>query len=212
MRPNEYQKEALRTEHGMNKKYPRELNCILGIIGETGECIDIYKKHMFQNHPFDMEHIIKEMGDVCWYLAVLADAVDIPLEQCVISTHFQYKPETEKIIDEIRIQRSLSNFFMLYETVFNLTSKVNEYSSAKRLCKTAEITEHERKELEPTFKKRIDKIIDYIEKALKILLETACMFGYSLEEVCMKNIEKLRARYPEGFDTERSLHRKEGDI
>jgi hypothetical protein len=26
------------------------------------------------------------------------------------------------------------------------------------------------------------------------------------------NIEKLRARYPEGFDAEHSLHRKEGDV
>lgn len=35
---------------------------------------------------------------------------------------------------------------------------------------------------------------------------------WSLEEVMELNIDKLRARYPEGFDVEHSLHRKEGDI
>ncbi len=35
---------------------------------------------------------------------------------------------------------------------------------------------------------------------------------WDLEEVMQMNIDKLRARYPEGFDVEHSLHRKEGDI
>ena len=36
--------------------------------------------------------------------------------------------------------------------------------------------------------------------------------GWSLEEICDLNIEKLKARYPEGFDEDKSLHRCEGDI
>lgn len=36
--------------------------------------------------------------------------------------------------------------------------------------------------------------------------------GWTLEEVMLLNIEKLMARYPEGFEAERSLHRKAGDI
>lgn len=39
---------------------------------------------------------------------------------------------------------------------------------------------------------------------------TAC--GFTLEEVAKANIEKLTARYPEGFEADKSLHRKEGDI
>lgn len=35
---------------------------------------------------------------------------------------------------------------------------------------------------------------------------------WSFEDVMELNIDKLRARYPEGFDVEHSLHRKEGDI
>ena len=36
--------------------------------------------------------------------------------------------------------------------------------------------------------------------------------GHDLDKIFEMNIEKLKARYPEGFDAERSLHRKEGDV
>lgn len=36
--------------------------------------------------------------------------------------------------------------------------------------------------------------------------------GWNLEEICDLNIEKLKTRYPEGFDEDKSLHRCEGDI
>lgn len=35
---------------------------------------------------------------------------------------------------------------------------------------------------------------------------------WDLADVCEENIEKLKARYPEGFEVEKSLHRAEGDI
>lgn len=36
--------------------------------------------------------------------------------------------------------------------------------------------------------------------------------GWELDDVMKMNIEKLEERYPEGFDPERSAHRKEGDV
>lgn len=77
---NEYQKEALRTESGMSQRYPRILNGLMGLNGEAGECIDILKKHIFQGHDLDKEHIAKELGDVAWYLAVSAAAIGYDLE------------------------------------------------------------------------------------------------------------------------------------
>lgn len=41
------------------------------------------------------------------------------------------------------------------------------------------------------------------------LAETATALGCSLEDIMSANIEKLRKRYPEGFDSERSIHRSE---
>ena len=38
------------------------------------------------------------------------------------------------------------------------------------------------------------------------------VIGIGFEEVLQRNVDKLRARYPEGFNREQSLHRSEGDV
>ena len=43
------------------------------------------------------------------------------------------------------------------------------------------------------------------------LAETATAIGYDLETILKANIDKLKARYPEGFTADRSMHRKSGD-
>lgn len=108
---NEYQAEALRTAVGMDQTYPMMLNGVLGLAGESGECVDLMKKHLFQGHPLDKEHLAFELGDVAWYVAV-----------------------------------------------------------------------------------------------------TAWSIGYDLESILRMNVEKLRSRYPDGFDPEKSLHRAAGDV
>lgn len=44
------------------------------------------------------------------------------------------------------------------------------------------------------------------------LAVSADAIGYKLEDILQMNVDKLRARYPEGFDTERSQHRDPNDI
>lgn len=87
------------------------LNASLGLSGEVGEFNDMIKKWIFHNKPLDEVHLQKELGDICWYIALMAES-----------------------------------------------------------------------------------------------------FGWDLEEIMEKNIDKLMARYPEGFDTERANNRKEGDV
>jgi len=74
---NGYQGSALRTA---NKKCLDLNNVGLGITGEAGECADIIKKHMFHGHPLDKEALAKELGDVCWYIAVTAHLIGYELE------------------------------------------------------------------------------------------------------------------------------------
>lgn len=42
--------------------------------------------------------------------------------------------------------------------------------------------------------------------------EYCTAMGWSLDEVMELNIEKLKARFPDGFEIDKSLHRKEGDV
>lgn len=75
---DEYQQEALRTAATTTKE-EFLINGVMGLNGEAGECIDIVKKHIFQKHPLDATKLAKELGDVAWYLAVTAHAIDLPL-------------------------------------------------------------------------------------------------------------------------------------
>jgi len=107
---NEYQELAQRTcnTEGI---FDKLVNGVLGLCGETGECSDLLKKHLYQGHEFDKSSMAKELGDVLWYIA-----------------------------------------------------------------------------------------------------EVVTGLGMTLEEIAAMNIEKLKARYPDGFEAERSLHRQEGDV
>lgn len=44
------------------------------------------------------------------------------------------------------------------------------------------------------------------------LAVSAKAIGYDLETIMQMNVDKLKARYPDGFDTEHSLHRQKDDI
>ena len=78
---NDYQQAALRTAN-TEKLSDKELltNGVLGLSGESGECADLVKKHLFQGHELDSEKLAKELGDVAWYLAVASYARGYSLE------------------------------------------------------------------------------------------------------------------------------------
>ena len=76
---NEYQTKALRTA-GVKEKTQLVLNGVMGLAGESGECVDIMKKHLFQGHALDREKLMDELGDVLWYLAITTDGLGYQLE------------------------------------------------------------------------------------------------------------------------------------
>jgi hypothetical protein len=51
-----------------------------------------------------------------------------------------------------------------------------------------------------------------IGDVLWMIAEYCTVQGWEFDDIMQLNIDKLRARYPEGFDPEHSLHRKEGDV
>lgn len=78
---NEYQQLALRTLNPQLSEKDVLINGVMGLCGESGEVIDIVKKHLAQGHSLDKEKIAKELGDVAWYLAETAYAIGYPLEE-----------------------------------------------------------------------------------------------------------------------------------
>ena len=80
MNINDYQKAAMRTLNPDLDNKDVLINSVMGLCGESGEAIDIVKKWLMQGHDLDRDHLIKELGDVAWYLAEAATALDISLE------------------------------------------------------------------------------------------------------------------------------------
>lgn len=80
---NEYQKKALKTAAG-KKKHNEFFHLVLGLVGETGEIAEKVKKLVRDQNSdtskLDKKDIEKELGDVLWYVATLADFLDIKLD------------------------------------------------------------------------------------------------------------------------------------
>ena len=81
---NEYQKLAMTTLNPELDKKDILINGVMGLCGESGEVIDIVKKHLAQGHELDKEKIIKELGDVAWYMAEIATVLEVDLEEVLI--------------------------------------------------------------------------------------------------------------------------------
>ena len=84
MTGNEYQKLAMTTLNPALSKKDVLINGVMGLCGESGEAIDIVKKHLAQGHALDREALIKELGDIAWYLAETATALDVSLDEVFV--------------------------------------------------------------------------------------------------------------------------------
>ena len=76
---SDYQRMARRTA-GTKQKSDKMEEALFGLAGEVGELCDHYKKFKHQGHDLDYDHMAEEAGDVLWYLAEIADALGLTLE------------------------------------------------------------------------------------------------------------------------------------
>ena len=81
MEANEYQRLAMTTLNPELSRRDVLINSVMGLCGEAGEAIDIVKKWMAHGHELDREHLAKELGDIAWYLAEAATALDLSLDE-----------------------------------------------------------------------------------------------------------------------------------
>lgn len=76
---DEYQKQALTTKHDTFEPLMQKTIWAMGVAGEAGEVVEKWKKVVAykQGKPTkeDLDEIAKELGDVVWYIAVMADSL-----------------------------------------------------------------------------------------------------------------------------------------
>lgn len=82
MNPLEYQQLTARTEKSLEWE-GRLQHALLGITSEAGEIADTIKKCVIYEQPLDRMNIAEEIGDIMWYIALLANACDLDLGVCM---------------------------------------------------------------------------------------------------------------------------------
>ena len=100
---DDYQRAALRTAQA-DVLTPDELllNGVMGLCGEAGECIDLVKKARFQGHELEREKLMKELGDVAWYLAVASWGLGYPLSSVLTANVEKLKARYPDGFDKAR--------------------------------------------------------------------------------------------------------------
>jgi NTP pyrophosphatase (non-canonical NTP hydrolase) len=77
---NEYQADAKRTMAKRQLDFFNLAVAGLGITGEAGEVADYIKKVVSHGHEFDAAKLKAELGDLMWYISMLATLMEVPLE------------------------------------------------------------------------------------------------------------------------------------
>ena len=78
---NAYQQLALRTAPGVEPGGEESLKMgAMGLAGEAGEVVDELKKVFYQGKELNKEVLVAELGDVLWYVAILAQGLGVELE------------------------------------------------------------------------------------------------------------------------------------
>lgn len=180
MEIKDYSMLAMRTSPN---GHDRVLNGCLGLIGESGEVVDIIKKFTFQSGDrpeFPADKMIEECGDVLWYVAELCTGLDIDATSIFINGQFDAVPSYDDTLEHIGIALSSYAAKLAYFNIIHSATEADNKSNLRAIV--AEVS----------------LILMYYCKSTIV----ACM---------EHNIEKLRKRYPDGFDPERSLHRAADD-
>jgi NTP pyrophosphatase (non-canonical NTP hydrolase) len=60
------------------------VNSALGLAGESGEIADFIKKYKFHGKPFDRDYVVKELGDILWYVTWMAQTINSSLEEVML--------------------------------------------------------------------------------------------------------------------------------
>ena len=84
---DEYQKKALTTAGNNYEPLMQRTIWAMGVAGEAGEVIEKWKKIVAYKDgkvsKDDLTELSKELGDVIWYIAVLADSLGISFSEII---------------------------------------------------------------------------------------------------------------------------------
>lgn len=104
---NSYQQQALTTAI-----FPLDRSLeytTLGLASESGELGEAYLRGKISIHGVTVEQVLSELGDVCWYAAAVADAIECPFADIRDDTSLNALPHYGRGFTILMIQSHVSN-------------------------------------------------------------------------------------------------------
>ncbi len=188
MDANTYQELVERTKSAAKDAYHERVGLsAAGIAGEAAELAEVFRNRALYgvqfSAPVDRTKVLKEAGDLCWYIAHLLTTVALAFEP---------------VLQTMR-EGPLSRDTTLVQVAFDML--IDAGKLADYLKKVA----YHKIEID---KVKMQTLLVMVGRALLYLLDHEELVA---EDVFANNIAKLRARYPAGFSTADSLARKDGE-
>lgn len=145
----------------------RLLHAAMGLCTEVGELFEIESD----------EHMVEEMGDVFWYLALAHDAVGLDFDAVEIDHDFtDFEPRGETPLDT----------FTIYATeLLDMVKKQIFYGRAIDM-------------------KRVELTLFTLKMAISFALDEQ---GIKVIDILQANVNKLSTRYPEKFTEDAAINR-----
>lgn len=171
------------SEGTQNKSLSREnqtYNAWFGLVGEVGEVVDLFKKSLFQGHEISKENLIKEVGDVAWYIALGVRTFELEQSHNNIFTH---NSESNDGVPQLLIRKLIRQMGIL-NNEFDKLTRFDRYSGFV-----------------------IPEVMLCYENITIILCEILNIYNIKIEDVLQGNIDKLKKRFPEGFKSKDSINR-----
>lgn len=186
----------------------RALNICFGLTGECGELADIYKKHLFHGHELDKDKVIKECGDIMWYLANAMYHMNTERVAEVRSALDTGRDNGRKITPYWKpLKRLYYNVEGSTENAtfeFDYKNPILELSHISATLGHLILTPYLR-----TLYFSRNRSSTQIVMMLYIIKGILQSVGSNLDECLKLNVEKLKKRYPDGFSTEDSINRRD---
>ena len=169
MTMREYHKLAMRTSP--RDGHDKIDNGILGLIGETGELVDLYKKWVYQSQPgteLPKDRLTDELGDVIWYLVEIADGMDKNLQDVICADFDRLDQSARKLKVALPLRKIIMHM-------------MDDALLIEKTCSE-------------------EKMRVYMHLIMEHAAQLAKQIEIPMAEIAQRNIEKLKKRYPDGFD------------
>jgi len=185
MRPEDYVAAAIRTAPTLKAD---EHSFVLGGLGIAGEAIEAYET--IQETVVDQLKVVKELGDVTWYIALICHVHNLKFEGLFVSNQFA--------------QRNVS--FVVFPG--NKWKQLDKRGKSL-LSSAKDVSEYVKKAVFHKHPVDIRVLRELLERLAVRVQYVAAVIDVDIEEVLDKNIDKLKVRYPERFTTEGSMNKDE---